>query len=242
MRNAYRNSARYYDLLYAWKNYRKEATIIRKLVRQNKASAGIELLEVACGTGNHIRYLKDYFSVTGTDINPYMLAIARKKFPKIPFRRSDMVTLSMGKQFDVILCLFSSIGYVKTLRNLDRTIHNFARHLKPGGVILIEPWLTKSEYKVGGPHSDLFGDENTKIARLSISKIRGTLSILDLHHLVALRNIGVKYFVEHHELSMFETQDFLRLMKKSGLHASFRKSGFGYDRGIYVGVKGRTLS
>jgi hypothetical protein len=37
----------------------------------------------------------------------------------------------------VVACLFSSMGYVRT--NLDRTLACIARHLNPGGLVLIEP-------------------------------------------------------------------------------------------------------
>jgi hypothetical protein len=47
--------------------------------------------------------------------------------------RADMVNLELGRQFDVVLCLFSSIGYVRTRALLKKTLFSFARHLKAGG-------------------------------------------------------------------------------------------------------------
>ena len=54
-----------------------------------------------------------------------------------------MTTMSLGRRFDVITCLFSTIGYVKTYQNLAKTLRNFADHLRPGGLLLIEPWFTE---------------------------------------------------------------------------------------------------
>jgi UDP-N-acetyl-D-mannosaminuronate dehydrogenase len=33
------------------------------------------------------------------------------------------------------------------LKNLEKTMKSFAKHLKKGGVVIIEPWFTKSIYK-----------------------------------------------------------------------------------------------
>src|SRR5579859_3065632 len=128
----YKDLARYYDLIYSWKDYKKEAETIRRLIAKYKKSKGNDLLEVACGTGGHIQYLKDHFQATGTDINNGMLGVARKKVKGIRFQQADMVTMNLSHEFDAIVCLFSSIGYLKTDAALKKTLRNFARHLKTG--------------------------------------------------------------------------------------------------------------
>jgi ubiquinone/menaquinone biosynthesis C-methylase UbiE len=233
----YTNLARYYDLIYSWKDYRKEAATIRRLITKYKRSKGNDLLEVACGTGRHIRYLKDKFRVLGTDISAGMLRVARQNIKGARFQRADMVTLNLGKKFDVITCLFSSIGYVKTSADLKRTLQNFARHLKKGGVVIIEPWLTKEMFKKGLPHMTTYGDDRIKIARLDVSKARGNVSVLDMYYLVAEKNETVKHFVDRHELAMFEPQQILRFMRQAGLRARFIQNGLMKGRGLYIGVK-----
>jgi len=233
----YKDLARYYDLIYSWKDYKKEAETIRRLIAKYKKSKGNDLLEVACGTGGHIQYLKDHFQAMGTDINNGMLGVARKKVKGVRFQQADMVTLALNQEFDAIICLFSSIGYLKTDAALKKTLRNFARHLKDGGVVIIEPWLTKGGYTKGHPHMATYGDDNTKIARLNVSNVRGDFSILDMHHLIAERNKGVKYFVDRHELRMVEARQILRFMREAGLRAKFIKDGFTAGRGLYIGVK-----
>jgi ubiquinone/menaquinone biosynthesis C-methylase UbiE len=233
----YTNLARYYDLIYSWKDYQKEAATIRRLIAKYKSSSGNDLLEVACGTGRHIQYLKDEFRVLGTDISAGMLGVARQNVKGARFQRADMVTLNLGKEFDVITCLFSSIGYVKTSADLKRTLLNFARHLKKGGVVIIEPWLTKKMFKKGHPHMATYGDDDIKIARLDVSKARGNVSILDMHYLVAEKDKTVKHFVDRHELRMSEPQEILEFMRQAGLRAKFIRNGLIKGRGLYIGVK-----
>jgi len=100
-------------------------------------------LDVACGTGNHIQFLKKYYKITGIDLNKDMLKIAKKKFPKLKFQQANMISFDLKNKFDFVTCLFSSIGYVKSYTNLKKTIASFSKHLKSGGVLIIEPYLTK---------------------------------------------------------------------------------------------------
>lgn len=233
----YRDLAKYYDLIYSWKDYKREAEKIKRLISKYKKSKGKELLDIACGTGAHLRYFKNDFHCMGVDINEGILVIARKNIKGVKFREMDMIKLNLNKQFDVITCLFSSVGYVKTYSNLKRTIKNFAKHLKIGGVVIIELWFSKRIYRVGLPHMNIYDGENIKIARLNISKRKGNISCLDMHYLIAEKDKDVKHFVERHELGMFKGNKVLDFMKKAGLKAKYLKNGLMKDRGLYLGVK-----
>ncbi len=128
----YRELAPYYDFLYSKKNYEKEADKIIEIINRYKKSKGNNLLEVACGTGNYLHYFTKDFNCYGIDINQGVLDIAKRKVKLAKFKKEDMVNFSLGHKFDVIVCLFSSIGYVKTYSNLKKTIKNFSNHLEEG--------------------------------------------------------------------------------------------------------------
>jgi len=107
-----------------------------------------------------------------------------------------------------------------------------------GGLLReIEPWLTKSKYTPGLVHMTTYSDNDTKIARLNTAAVRGDVSVLDLHHLIAERGKKVRHVVERHELTMFEPKKFLELMRAAGLRSEFVKDGLMNDRGLHVGVK-----
>jgi ubiquinone/menaquinone biosynthesis C-methylase UbiE len=233
----YADLAKYYDLVYRGKDYRKEAEGIIRLINKHKQSDGNDLLEVACGTGKHLQYLKAKFKCTGADINREMLKVARKRIPGVVFRQGNMINSRFGRKFDVITCLFSSIGYVKTYANLRKTIRNFARHLKKGGVVIIEPWFSKKQYRTGSVHlTAIYDNPEIKIARLSFARRKGDISIIDMHYLVAEKNKGVRHFTEQHQMGLFDVNKTLALMRKAGLKAEFIEPG-PIGRGIYVGVK-----
>jgi SAM-dependent methyltransferase len=233
----FKDLARYYDLLYAWKDYEQEAAKIRRLIARHQKSSGRDLLEVACGTGRHAARLKNDFSIVATDLNEGMLRIARRRCKGVRFRRADMTTLDLGRTFDVIVCLFGSIGYVRTYANLKKTIGNFARHLKPGGVLILEPWFTKANFKAGAPRMTVHDGPDIKIARAVGSEVRGGLSILDMHYLVAERNKPVRFYVDRHELGLFDRRKTLAYLRRAGLNARFQGDGLMKGRGLYIGVR-----
>ena len=228
--------AKYYDFLYAWKPYKKESETIHHLIKKNKKISGNKLLDVACGTGNHIQFLKKYYSITGVDLNKEMLKTARKKFSDVSFQQADMMSLHLKKKFDVITCLFSSIGYVKTYKNLNRTVASFAEHLKKGGVLITEPFFSEKTYHSGKPHATFVNEPDVKIARMNVSQKKGSLAILDFHFLIATKK-GIGVLRDKHELGLFDVESFLRILKNNGFQAKFLKNGLMKGRGLYVAVK-----
>jgi len=233
----YRDLAKYYDLIYSWKDYAKEASELKNLFSKYKKSAGTRLLDVACGTGYHIKHLKDEYSCTGIDVNEEILKIARKNVVDVEFIQADMTSFNMERKFEVITCLFGSIGYVKTYQNLRKTFQNFAGHLVEGGAAFIEPWFTKEVYAVGRPSMTVYDGDDVKIARINTSEIQGDLSIMDMHYLVAERNKGVRHYVDRHELGLFEVDETLKIMEESGLESQFLTEGLMLGRGLYIGIK-----
>ena len=175
----YDRSAELYDAIYSFKNYEKEAAKLHQLIQKHKGSTGNDLLEVAFGTGGHITYPKNSYSVEGLDLSPQMLRLAKKKHPDIVFHRGDMVSFKLKRHFDAITCLFSAIGHLKTRRKLGLGVRNMSRHLKPGGVLIVEPWITPQQWRKGSVHANFVDQPELKVARMNISKTRGRLSVLD---------------------------------------------------------------
>ncbi len=172
-----------------------------------------------------------------------MLKVARKNIPDIKFQQADMVSLKLNRKFDVIICLFGSIGYVKNYKNLNKVIENFANHLKPGGIVIIEPWLTKagytSEFMTGLPSVMTYDGSDISISRFCVCKKRGNLATMDLHHLIAEKNKKVRYAIEYHELGMFEKDKTLEIMQKNGFKAKYMRQGLLKDMGLNIGIKPR---
>lgn len=232
----YQKSAIYYDSIYSFKNYQKEAEKVHSLIQQNKRSEGRTLLDVACGTGGHLALLKDHYEVQGLDANPDMLKISRQKHPDIIFHKADMLGFDLKRGFDAIICLFSSIGYVKTRQRLNKAIQNMARHLHSGGVLIIEPWFSPEAFTPGTIHGLWVDQPDLKIARMNLSTVKGNLSIMDMHHLVGTTK-GIEHFIEHHEMGLFTHEEYLGAFKLARLELTHDPEGL-TGRGLYIATQG----
>ena len=238
-RPPYRRSAVGYDGLYLpKKNFRSEVSKLVRILRRESGPTAGDWLEVACGTGLHVASLPAAFRTEGLDASREMLALARKRCPHVPFHAGDMRTFDLGRRFDVVSCLFSSIGYMTTKADLDRAIANFARHTREGGVVIVEPWFTPTAYRPGTIHMDAIEGRSrraTHQVRMIVAKRRGRVSVMDAHHLVGTP-AGVEHFVERHEMGLFTTSEYAVAFRAAGLEPVYDRKGIS-DRGLYLGFK-----
>lgn len=230
-------SQRFYDAIYSFKDYAGEAERLKGFIAEYKRSTGNALLDVACGTGGHIPYLRDDFTYEGLDLDPGMLALARARYPDIPFHHGDMVDFDLGRQFDVVCCLFSSIGYARTGPRLRQAIATMTRHVLPGGLVIIAPFISPEAWIPKQPHALFVDRPDLKLARMNVSEVdaSGTVAILDFHYLVATAE-GVEHFSERHELGLFTDEEYRAAFVAADLEVAYDAVGL-IGRGIYVGVK-----
>ena len=229
-----------YDAIYAarGKDYAEEAQQLHQIIQQTRQTAGNTLLDVGCGTAVHLIHLADLYAATGLDLDQKLLDIAQERLPDLPFHQGDMADFEVGCQFDVIICLFSSIGYVKTVDRLNQTLQCFARHTHPGGVVVVEPWLSAETFRGGDltkPRASFVDEPELKVARMTTSSINGLLAVLEFHYLISTRE-GVRYFNETHELGFFTHEEYLAAFTQAGFQVSHDPQGIA-GRGLYIGRK-----
>lgn len=230
-------SAEYYDAIYAavGKNYEQEAARLHSFIQTHKRTPDDTLLDIGCGTGAHLPYLRPFYTIEGLDLDAEILAVAKQNFPDLAFHQGDMVDFNLGRAFAVVTCLFSSIGYVKTLPRLQQAIQNLARHTSPGGVVVIEPWFGPRVLQPGFLHALLVDQPKLKVARISRNEIEGNVSILNFHYLIATPE-AVEYKTERHELGLFTHEESLAAFMASGLTVVHDSEGLD-GRGLYIGIK-----
>jgi SAM-dependent methyltransferase len=133
-------TARYYDLIYdQFRDYAGDVAKVAELVQRLVPEART-ILDVGCGTGRHAQGLVETygFQVDGLDIQPAFVEIAQGRCPEGRFVQGEMADFDLGRTYDLVLCLFSSIGYVKSKERLRSAARSFRRHLSPGGVAVVE--------------------------------------------------------------------------------------------------------
>src|SRR5688572_5256893 len=127
------------------------------LIQTNNA----EILEIACGPGNITRYLlnkRPNFKITGVDLAPNMISLARKNNPEAEFQVMDARDIGkIDKLFDGIVC-----GFCLPYLNINETaqlISNVSKLLKQGGIFYlstIEDDYENSGFKKGSSGDEIF--------------------------------------------------------------------------------------
>ncbi|MEU7723547.1 class I SAM-dependent DNA methyltransferase [Streptomyces tibetensis] len=227
-----------YDLVHEGKgkDYRREAEEIAALVRAERADAG-SLLDVACGTGQHLRHLAGLFDhVEGVELSPDMLALAARRNPGVPLHQGDMRTFGLGRRFDAVVCMFSSIGHLRDTGELDATLERFAQHLAPGGVILVEPWWFPESFTPGHVGASLTEAGDRTICRMSHSVREGDATRIEVRYLVAHPVDGVRVLSESHRITLFQQSAYERAFKNAGCEVRYvDRSDIGRP-GLFIGT------
>ncbi len=232
-------TAQYYDRLYQFKNYLAESNTLRGFIAQHKQpNAPNTLLDVACGTGGHMIHLCGDFTCEGLDLDADLLAIAREKLPNSLFHHADMIDFALDKQFGVVICMFSAIGYVQTVSALEKAIAAMRRHVAPGGVLLVEPSFFVETFKPRFVGMLTVDDPELKIARVNRSTIEqgaeNPIAVLNFHYVIGTPD-GVEFAQETHRLGLFPHDAYAHAFEKAGMRVQF--DSYGVDgRGLYIGT------
>ncbi len=121
-----------------------EAEILTELILSNiKIESSSKILDMAAGAGRHaINFARNGFNVTAVDLSKNLLNVAKKNASvyniEIDFVHSDIRKFETSDKFDLVLNLFTSIGYFdndKENFELLRKAYNF---LKPGGCFVLD--------------------------------------------------------------------------------------------------------
>jgi SAM-dependent methyltransferase len=195
-------SADIYDAIYSWKDYEAESNGVREAFERHARRPVRDVLDVGCGTGAHMTYLRRHYNIVGLDLDPGLLEIARAKLPMLTFHQGNMLDFDLGQRFDAAMCMFGAIAYTRTPELLNRAVSNIARHVRPGGVVVIEPWLRPDVYQGGTVHATYVDEPELKIARIVLSGREGDVALLDFHYLVGTPQ-NVRHFTERHETALF---------------------------------------
>jgi SAM-dependent methyltransferase len=226
-------TAEYYDLIYsAFKDYAAEAAQIAALLRRLNPGCHA-VLDVACGTGEHARWLAAQgFAADGLDLDPSFVRIAARKHPAGRFVEADMSDFHLPSRYDAVVCLFSSIGYVRTLERVAKTLACCREHLVPGGVVLVEPWFPPGVLDPEKRFTHTAEAQGVKVSRHSRTEIDGLLSRLRFDYEID-DNGTIRRMSEVHELGLFTTDEMMEAFRAAGLAVQHEPAGPS-GRGLFI--------
>jgi SAM-dependent methyltransferase len=115
-----------------------EAAFIRDIIGQCHGRAAT-LLDVGCGTGAITALLAGTYQVSGLDISPGMLTVARQKLPAgTPLYLADMSCFELDAKYDAIICSYQGVNHLlgfSAWRSFFDCVH---RHLNDDGIFVFD--------------------------------------------------------------------------------------------------------
>ncbi|ANS85267.1 class I SAM-dependent methyltransferase [Vibrio scophthalmi] len=130
----YTDLSGYYDLMCADIDYQAQSRYVRRL-HQLFGNEGKQHLDLACGTGPHIRHFLDFgYQSSGLDLNQPMLDLAKIRCPEAEFMLHNMCNFTVEQPLDLITCFLYSIHYSDGIENLKQCIAHAHAALAEGGM------------------------------------------------------------------------------------------------------------
>ncbi len=215
------------------RDYAAEVGLVLDAIR-DRGPLGRSLLDVACGTGEHLAHFADHVQhVEGVELSEGMIAVGKRRRPWLTLTHGDMRTFDLGRTFDVITCMFSSIGHAVDTDELAAAVTRFAAHLAPGGVLVVEPWWFPSTFVDGYVTGDVLDVDGQTMARLSHSSRDGNYSRVRVHYVVAGAEEGLRHVTEDLRITLFTKEEYLGAFERAGLSVDYVEGGPS-GRGLFI--------
>ncbi|SCX24165.1 Methyltransferase domain-containing protein [Pseudomonas sp. NFACC25] len=224
----------YYDLMCADIDYRAQSHSVRRL-HQLFGNDGRRHLDLACGTGPHVRHFLDFgYRSTGLDISQPMLDLAQLRCPEARFSRQDMAGFQVDEPQDLITCFLYSTHYNPGLAQLHACLASVHGALADNGVFCFNAvdklhidnrLLVRHSVEFEGSHFTFGsgwhyrGEGEQQSLRLSIEKTTAgvTQAWQDEHTMVALSFTELQGLLQpYFEVQVFE-HDYERITPWAGV-------------------------
>jgi SAM-dependent methyltransferase len=211
--------AELYDLFYADKPYADEARFVHDAIREFSSSPTLNILELACGTGKHaIEFEKLGYNVTATDRSPDMLEVARERARGKNLVLAEMDQLDLPKKnFDAAVCLFDSIGYLKTDEAIATAFARIRNHVRDGAPFIFEFWHAPAMLKGYSPvRTRRWKIDNNEITRSSETTLDRENNLAEVVYTVEERNKDgtCRTFRESHVNRFFSVNEMEMLLSR----------------------------
>jgi SAM-dependent methyltransferase len=183
--------ARYYNLLYADKDYVGETDFIIRLIQDYSPNAH-KILDLGCGTGRHANLLAEkLYCVHGVDMSEGMLSLARELQNKngLKFSLGDIRTVRLSETFDVVISLFHVMSYQTSNEDIRKSLITAYEHLQDNGIFIFDCWYgpavlcTKPSVRI-----KRLEDDELEITRIAEPVLHINENVVDVNYQVFIQD------------------------------------------------------
>ncbi|HMQ75778.1 MAG TPA: class I SAM-dependent methyltransferase [Flavobacteriales bacterium] len=129
----------YYKLLYGHRDEDDAEAWVRAILRRSEVGPGATVLDMACGRGRHARWFAEAgCRVTGIDLSKESIAEARSEVPSAQFAVHDIRVPFATAAFDLVVCLFTSLGYFEDEDDDRKALAAAFSATRPGGRFVLD--------------------------------------------------------------------------------------------------------
>ena len=208
---------KYYDLLYADKDYTGEFRYIFDLIQEYSKIQVSSVLDIGCGTGRHLQeFQKKGINVFGIDLSSSQLEQAKRNLGSNAVLQCANATIfSFSKKFDAIVSLFHVMSYQTSNEDLQKVFSNAAKHLEIGGVFLFDFWHGAGV--LSDPPSirvKRLQNADAKVIRLAEPEMLYNDNVVEVNYEIISRNGSFK---EQHRMRYLFEQELKFFAKLAGL-------------------------
>jgi hypothetical protein len=143
--------SKYYDLIYADKDYRAESAWIVSILHSIGLVPPRTIFSFGSGMGEHESILSSPphdFHVLCSDGSPHMVDLLRSRHPDLFSFHIDLSQRppiwTVSPKVDAALCLFNTFGYLTTYEQAFNAFHTFSHFLAVGGILLLDFWNARA--------------------------------------------------------------------------------------------------
>lgn len=190
---------KYYNLLYADKDYRKEVDYVDGLIKKYQSSAKT-LLEYGSGTGGHGILLNTKgYHVFGVERSAEMANVARQR--GLQCEVADITSFKLSDKFDACISLFHVISYINENDQLIRVFENTKAHLHPGGHFIFDVWFTPAVlHQVPETRVKKIENDEIEVLRIATPAIDHVKNVVGVHYHVVQKDKQTGQYSEFKEL------------------------------------------
>jgi SAM-dependent methyltransferase len=224
MNRIFQSYGKYYDIIYADKDYEKECNFLEEIFRKYSKFMPKAILDSGCGTGGHaIPLAKRGYEVTGIDLSETMISIAKEKASKsnvnVDFNVMDLRELRLNKKFDACICMFAVIDYLINSKDLLKALFNIRKHIKDGALLIFDFWYGPAVLTtLPIPRMKIIEKDGIKVIRFAEPHMDTSHHICEVNYyfMVIKENFVVYEGKEKHRVRFYFPEEIKHFLQESG--------------------------